>query len=59
MTGWHKSTSNQHGPGDGWTVEDGAFVGRQTAGQHGGILMTDRSYGDAEVILEVKIDWGV
>lgn len=58
MTGWQKSATNHHGPGDGWTVEDGAFVGRQTAGQQGGILMTEASYQDVEVVFEVKIDWG-
>lgn len=58
MTGWHKSTTNHHGPGDGWTVENGAFVGRQTEGQQGGLLMTDKSYGDVEVIFQVKITWG-
>ncbi len=58
MSGWHKSATNHHGPGDGWTVENGAFVGRQTAGQQGGILMTDASYQDVEVAFEVKIDWG-
>lgn len=58
MKGWHRSATNHHGPGDGWTVEGGAFVGRQTAGNQGGILMTDKSYKDVEVIFEVKIDWG-
>lgn len=58
MTGWRKSTTNPHGPGDGWSVEDGAFVGRQTAGQQGGILMTDGSYTDVEVVFQVRIDWG-
>ncbi len=58
MSGWVKSTTNPHGPGDGWTVEDGAFVGRQTDGQQGGILMTEQSYQDVEVILEVRVDWG-
>jgi hypothetical protein len=58
MMGWRKSTTNPHGPGDGWTVEDGAFVGRQTAGQQGGILMTEASYRDVEVLFEVKVDWG-
>ena len=58
MTGWRKSTTNPHGPGNGWTVENGAFVGRQTAGQQGGILMTEKSYKDVEVVLEVKITWG-
>lgn len=58
MTGWKKSATNHHGPGDGWTVEDGAFVGRQTAGNKGGILMTEKSYKDVEVVFDVKIDWG-
>jgi hypothetical protein len=58
MTGWEKSATNPHGPGDGWTIEDGAFVGRQTSGHQGGILMTSVSYEDVEVIFEVKVDWG-
>jgi hypothetical protein len=58
MTGWHRSTTNHHGPGTGWTIENGAFVGRQTAGNQGGIMMTDKTYKDVEVIFEVKIDWG-
>lgn len=58
MTGWKRSTTNHHGLGEGWAVEGGAFVGKQTAGNKGGILMTDKSYKDVEVIFEVKIDWG-
>lgn len=58
LTGWTRSTTNHHGPGEGWTVEDGALTGRQTAGQRGGILMTAKTYRDVEVTFEVKIDWG-
>jgi 3-keto-disaccharide hydrolase len=58
MTGWQRSTTNHHGPGLGWTVEDGTLVGRQTTGQLGGILMTNKMYRDVEVVFEVKIDWG-
>ncbi len=58
LTGWSPSPTNMHGPGQGWTVEDGTIVGRQTDGQQGGILVTDASYQDVEVVLEVKIDWG-
>ena len=58
MSGWHVSATNPHGPGAGWSVEDGAFTGRQTDGNQGGILMTDKSYTDVEVVFEVKIDWG-
>jgi MYXO-CTERM domain-containing protein len=58
MTGWKPSVSNHHGPGTGWTVEDGALVGRQTGDERGGILMTEKVYKDVEVVFEVKIDWG-
>ena len=58
MTGWRRSPTNHHGPGTGWAVENGAFVGRQTAGNQGGVLMTDKAFKDVEVIFEVKIDWG-
>jgi hypothetical protein len=58
LTGWQRSTTNHHGPGTGWTAEEGALVGRQTSGQQGGILMTEKAYRDVEVALEVKIDWG-
>ena len=58
MTGWHRSETNHHGPGTGWTIEGGAFVGRQTGTNLGGIMMTDKTYQDVEVIFQVKIDWG-
>jgi hypothetical protein len=58
MTGWHRSETNHHGPGLGWSVTGGAFVGKQTDVNKGGILMTDKTYKDVEVIFEVKIDWG-
>lgn len=58
MAGWHRSETNHHGPGLGWSVTGGAFVGKQTDVNKGGILMTDKSYKDVEVIFEVKIDWG-
>jgi len=56
--GWQPSATNHHGPGLGWTVENGAMVGRQTAGQLGGILMTSKTFRDVEVLFEVQIDWG-
>lgn len=42
-----------------WTVEDGAIVGRQeTPGSgYGGYLVSDDSYADFELILEMKPDW--
>jgi hypothetical protein len=42
-----------------WTVEDGAIVGRQDApgSGWGGYLVTERTFGDFELILEANPDW--
>ena len=42
-----------------WTVEDGALVGRQDApgSGYGGYLVTERDFGDFELILEANPDW--
>src|SRR3954447_17119679 len=41
-----------------WVVEDGAIVGSQDRPGNGGIVLTDRSYGDFEVALEMNNDSG-
>lgn len=42
-----------------WTVEDGAIVGRQDApgSGWGGYLVSERTYGDFELVLEANPDW--
>ncbi len=42
-----------------WTVEDGAIVGRQDVpgSGYGGYLVSERSFGDFELVLEAKPDW--
>jgi hypothetical protein len=42
-------------------VENGAITGEQDlAGSgNGGILMTDRQFGDFELLLELAPDWGI
>jgi hypothetical protein len=35
-------------------VEDGAIVGSQDKPGNGGIVITDKKYGDFEVVLEMK-----
>jgi hypothetical protein len=42
-----------------WTVEDGAIVGRQDApgSGYGGFLVSEREFGDFELVLEAKPDW--
>ncbi|MGN8245182.1 3-keto-disaccharide hydrolase [Cellulomonas soli] len=42
-----------------WTVEDGVLVGRQDPPGcgYGGYLITERAFGDFELVLETKPDW--
>lgn len=42
-----------------WTVEDGVVVGRQDPPGcgYGGYLVTERAFGDFELVLEAKPDW--
>jgi hypothetical protein len=39
-------------------VEDGAIVGSQDVPGNGGIILTDKAYGDFEVVLEMRNDFG-
>jgi Domain of Unknown Function (DUF1080) len=58
LAGWHVSDKTGHGRGGRWVVEDGAIVGSQDRPGSGGILITDQAYGDVEVALEMKNDFG-
>jgi len=42
-----------------WSVEDGVIVGRQDApgSGWGGALLSEKTYGDFELLLEMKPDW--
>jgi hypothetical protein len=58
LKGWHVSGKTGHGTGGRWVVEEGAIVGSQDKPGNGGILLTDREYGNFEVALEMKNDFG-
>lgn len=58
LLGWHPSGKTGHGTGGRWVVKDGAIVGSQDRPGNGGILITDREYGDFYVQLEMKNDYG-
>ena len=58
LSGWHVSQTNHHGNSTGWTVKDGVLLGTQDRPGNGGILLTDRTYRDFEVSLEINPDWG-
>jgi len=59
LGGWHVSRSTGHGTGGKWVVEDGAIVGQQNPPRQGGILITDKTFGDVELIIDAKPEWGV
>ena len=58
LTGWHVSSKTGHGTGGKWVVEGRAIVGSQDRPGNGGIILTDKAYGDFEVALEMRNDFG-
>jgi len=58
LEGWHVSSKTGHGTGGKWVVEGDAIVGSQDKPGNGGIIITDRQYGNFEVVLEMKNDYG-
>lgn len=64
LAGWHVSAQTGHSAASGhrsggrWVAEDGAITGSQDVPGNGGIILTDRQFGDFEVILEMKNDYG-
>ena len=62
LDGWHKNPEKiGHGTGGRWAVEDGAITGEQDppGSGNGGILLTDQKFGDFELLIDMKPDWGV
>ena len=64
LNGWHVSTqsghsaTSMHTSGGKWQLLDGAIVGTQDIPGNGGIILTDRQFGDFEVIVEMQNDYG-
>lgn len=64
LTGWHVSAKTGHSrastnqSGGRWVVEEGAIVGSQDIKGNGGLIITDEQFGDFEVRLEMKNDFG-
>jgi hypothetical protein len=62
LAGWHTNPEKiGHGTGGRWSVEPGGVLaGEQDppGSGNGGILLTDRQFGDFELELEMKPNWG-
>lgn len=62
LKGWHKNPKKiGHGTGGTWRVEDGSITGEQDppGSGNGGIVLTDQKFGDFELLIDMKPDWGV
>src|SRR5258708_358630 len=52
LKGWHVSAKSGHSStsknksGGNWRIEDGAIVGSQDIPKNGGLVITDKHYGD-------------
>lgn len=63
LAGWHVSAASPHSAPSGhrsggdWRVVDGVIIGRQDPPGNGGLLVSDRSFGDVEITLETANDW--
>lgn len=64
LQGWQISAKTGHSRASGnqtggkWVVEDGAIVGSQDIPGNGGLILTEKAYGDFEVAVEMKNDFG-
>lgn len=64
LKGWTVSAKTGHSgtsknkSGGKWEVKDGAIVGCQDVPGNGGIIITEKQYGDFEVVLEMRNDDG-
>ena len=58
LAGWHVSKTNSHGSTPDWHMENSSLIGTQNPAGKGGILLTNRRYGNVEVYLELKPDYG-
>ncbi len=64
LHGWHVTAQSGHSARSGhktggrWVAEHGAIVGSQDIPGNGGLLITDQAYGDYEIVLEMRNDFG-
>ncbi len=64
LDGWRVSARSGHSRASGntsggeWKVVDGAITGAQDRPGNGGLLLTDRMFGEFEVVLEMRNDFG-
>jgi hypothetical protein len=58
MSRWHISEINHHGNTKAWKFENGVLSVTQDTPGNGGILLTNKTYKNFEVTIEIKPDYG-
>ncbi len=58
LQGWHLSRTDHHGSTPEATVANGVLNLKESPYGQGGLLLTDKRYGNFELYLEVKAPWG-
>lgn len=58
LRGWHLSRTSNHGSTPLLLVRDGMIIATQDPPGRGGLLVSDESFGDVELYLEARSDWG-
>lgn len=65
MRGWSVSAKSRHSnasqnrSGGRWEIRDGVLIGSQDVPGNGGLFITDQKYGDFEVVLDMRNDFGL
>ena len=65
LAGWKPSAQSNHSKASGnktaghWRVEDGMIVGSQDTTNNGGLLLTEAEFGDVEIAVETRNDFGM
>lgn len=58
LEGWHISKSSNHGTTPLIVVREGMIIATQNPSGRGGLLVTNEMFGDFELYVEAKSDWG-
>jgi len=62
LNGWHimpqEPDSKYFATEENFFVKDGAIHCYQTPNKNGGLLLTDQQFGDFELLMDIKSDWG-
>ena len=59
LNGWSVGRESHHGSGGKWEVQGGVITGTQDPPGNGGLLLSEKLYGDFEIRMELNPDFGI